>query len=206
LPSPLNNTRLPRSRCVSTPVNSTSRNHYYYQPKREEEHQNTVIGKPRSRFSEAEDNIIRQGVAQRLTWGQISELLPHRKRATCFNRYRTLQGIRKSRKSSTSEVNSPDMSASPSSPVTSCFSGPTTPPTYTISMNTSTSTSTWFPSNDIIYDQPMSNKISAVNYANDIHCSSSSDSSSDDNDEYPLPLKRRTHKMSLPALTRNTCY
>lgn len=214
------NTR--RSRCVSTPViSSTSgvpqpRNHYYYhhhhhhhhQRQREEEEeqtrQNTMIGKPRSRFSEAEDNIIRQGVAQRLTWGQISELLPHRKRATCFNRYRTLQGIRKSRKSSTSEANSPEMSASSPSPVTSCFSGPSTPPTCSIPLNTTTSTNQhWFPSDDIIYD---SNKISAVNYANDMNCSISSDSSSDDNDDYPLTLNRRTHKISLPALTQDRQY
>ncbi|CAO3631904.1 unnamed protein product [Cunninghamella echinulata] len=54
--------------------------------------------KPRSRFSVLEDTIICEGVANGLTWGQISGQLPHRKRATCFNRYRTLQGIRKSRK------------------------------------------------------------------------------------------------------------
>ncbi|SAM04106.1 hypothetical protein [Absidia glauca] len=53
--------------------------------------------KPRSRFSALEDAIICQGVANGLTWGQISSQLPHRKRATCFNRYRTLQGVRKSR-------------------------------------------------------------------------------------------------------------
>lgn len=57
-------------------------------------------GKPRSRFSDEEDAIICEGVARGLTWGQISGQLPHRKRATCFNRYRTLQGIRKSRKRS----------------------------------------------------------------------------------------------------------
>ncbi|KAI9493925.1 hypothetical protein BDB00DRAFT_871926 [Zychaea mexicana] len=57
-------------------------------------------GKPRSRFSEYEDAVICEGVARGLTWGQISGQLPHRKRATCFNRYRTLQGIRKSRKRS----------------------------------------------------------------------------------------------------------
>lgn len=57
-------------------------------------------GKPRSRFSEFEDTVICEGVAKGLTWGQISNQLPHRKRATCFNRYRTLQGIRKSRKRS----------------------------------------------------------------------------------------------------------
>ncbi|KAI9022848.1 hypothetical protein CLU79DRAFT_719068 [Phycomyces nitens] len=56
-------------------------------------------GKARSRFSDLEDTIICDGVANGLTWGQISRQLPHRKRATCFNRYRTLQGIRKSRKS-----------------------------------------------------------------------------------------------------------
>ncbi|ORE15096.1 hypothetical protein BCV71DRAFT_251041 [Rhizopus microsporus] len=55
-------------------------------------------GKSRSRFSNEEDAIICEGVARGLTWGQISHQLPHRKRATCFNRYRTLQGIRKSRK------------------------------------------------------------------------------------------------------------
>lgn len=58
----------------------------------------TSYGKPRSRFSDIEDAIICEGVARGLTWGQISAQLPHRKRATCFNRYRTLQGIRKSRK------------------------------------------------------------------------------------------------------------
>lgn len=61
-------------------------------------------GKPRSRFSEIEDAIICEGVARGLTWGQISGQLPHRKRATCFNRYRTLQGIRKSRKRSLPET------------------------------------------------------------------------------------------------------
>lgn len=59
--------------------------------------------KPRSRFSALEDAIICQGVANGLTWGQISSQLPHRKRATCFNRYRTLQGIRKSRPQSAME-------------------------------------------------------------------------------------------------------
>ncbi|KAI8340809.1 hypothetical protein BC941DRAFT_337591, partial [Chlamydoabsidia padenii] len=60
-------------------------------------------GKPRCRFSELEDTVICEGVAKKLTWGQISSQLPHRKRATCFNRYRTLQGIRKSRKRSESK-------------------------------------------------------------------------------------------------------
>ncbi|ORX58069.1 hypothetical protein DM01DRAFT_1318772 [Hesseltinella vesiculosa] len=70
--------------------------------------------KPRSRFSLLEDSIICEGVANGLTWGQISGRLPHRKRATCFNRYRTLQGIRKSRKSSISSTSSAP-SPSPSS-------------------------------------------------------------------------------------------
>ncbi|KAI8882110.1 hypothetical protein K501DRAFT_334287 [Backusella circina FSU 941] len=61
-------------------------------------------GKPRSRFSDIEDAIICEGVAKGLTWGQISGQLPHRKRATCFNRYRTLQGVRKSRKRSVPEL------------------------------------------------------------------------------------------------------
>ncbi|KAI8059130.1 hypothetical protein BC940DRAFT_372090 [Gongronella butleri] len=65
-------------------------------PKRECGPQQSM--KPRSRFSLQEDTIICEGVANGLTWGQISGRLPHRKRATCFNRYRTLQGIRKSRK------------------------------------------------------------------------------------------------------------
>ncbi|CAO3598831.1 unnamed protein product [Absidia cylindrospora] len=68
-------------------------------PKHHELLTSTMINnmKPRSRFSALEDAIICQGVANGLTWGQISGQLPHRKRATCFNRYRTLQGIRKSR-------------------------------------------------------------------------------------------------------------
>ncbi|KAI9256217.1 hypothetical protein BY458DRAFT_519699 [Sporodiniella umbellata] len=66
-----------------------------------------MTGKSRSRFSNAEDTIICEGVARGLTWGQISHQLPHRKRATCFNRYRTLQGIRKSRKPSVSWLPSP---------------------------------------------------------------------------------------------------
>ncbi|CAO3669926.1 hypothetical protein G6F56_009581 [Rhizopus delemar] len=67
----------------------------------------SMTGKSRSRFSNAEDTIICEGVARGLTWGQISHQLPHRKRATCFNRYRTLQGIRKSRKQSVSWLPSP---------------------------------------------------------------------------------------------------
>lgn len=81
-------------------------------------------GKPRSRFSDVEDAIICEGVARGLTWGQISGQLPHRKRATCFNRYRTLQGVRKSRKRSM-----PDMRSPPITPPHSSSWLPTTPPT-----------------------------------------------------------------------------
>ncbi|KAI7895998.1 uncharacterized protein EV154DRAFT_493138 [Mucor mucedo] len=77
-------------------------------------------GKPRSRFSNVEDAIICEGVARGLTWGQISGQLPHRKRATCFNRYRTLQGIRKSRKRSM-----PDMRSPPITPPNSWLPSPT---------------------------------------------------------------------------------
>ena len=80
-------------------------------------------GKPRSRFSNLEDAIICEGVAKGLTWGQISGQLPHRKRATCFNRYRTLQGIRKSRKRSM-----PDMRSPPITPPNSTAWLPSTPP------------------------------------------------------------------------------
>ncbi|KAF7732056.1 hypothetical protein EC973_007161 [Apophysomyces ossiformis] len=74
-------------------------------------------GKPRSRFSDLEDAIICEGVAKGMTWGQISSQLPHRKRATCFNRYRTLQGIRKSRKRSPDRLACHISPLSPSSPV-----------------------------------------------------------------------------------------
>ncbi|KAI8996867.1 hypothetical protein BDB01DRAFT_712736 [Pilobolus umbonatus] len=80
-------------------------------------------GKPRSRFSNVEDAIICEGVARGLTWGQISGQLPHRKRATCFNRYRTLQGIRKSRKRSM-----PDIRSSPMTPPHSWYSSAPTSP------------------------------------------------------------------------------
>jgi hypothetical protein len=84
-------------------------------------------GKPRSRFSNVEDAIICEGVARGLTWGQISGQLPHRKRATCFNRYRTLQGIRKSRKrfscSSMQDMRSPPITP-PCSSSTSSWSTP----------------------------------------------------------------------------------
>ncbi|KAI9316383.1 hypothetical protein BX666DRAFT_2121996 [Dichotomocladium elegans] len=88
--------------------------------------------KPRSRFSDIEDSIICEGVARGLTWGQISRQLPHRKRATCFNRYRTLQGIRKPRRrssvASTSSTTFTISSKSTSlpSPLTSWI--PSTPP------------------------------------------------------------------------------
>ncbi|KAL7320349.1 hypothetical protein PS15m_000244 [Mucor circinelloides] len=84
----------------------------------------TVTGKPRSRFSDIEDAIICEGVKRGLTWGQISGQLPHRKRATCFNRYRTLQGIRKSRKRSMQDMRSP-----PITPPNSSSWLPNTPPT-----------------------------------------------------------------------------
>lgn len=84
----------------------------------------TVSGKPRSRFSDIEDAIICEGVKRGLTWGQISGQLPHRKRATCFNRYRTLQGIRKSRKRSMQDMRSP-----PITPPNSSSWLPNTPPT-----------------------------------------------------------------------------
>lgn len=80
-------------------------------------------GKPRSRFSNVEDAIICEGVARGLTWGQISGQLPHRKRATCFNRYRTLQGIRKSRKRSM-----PDMRSPPITPPNTSAWLPSSPP------------------------------------------------------------------------------
>lgn len=136
-----------------------------------------MIGKPRSRFSEYEDNIIRQGVANRLTWGQISDLLPHRKRATCFNRYRTLQGIRKSRKSSS----------------------PITTPSYYNSNS--------MHDHDAIFYHRHPSTSPVTSYANDISSSSSSsssDSSSDENDDYfrqpqsPPPMIHTANKISLP--------
>lgn len=83
----------------SLSTTTTNMNEEYDQTNNNDNH-TSVHGKPRSRFSELEDAIICEGVAKGLTWGQISNQLPHRKRATCFNRYRTLQGIRKSRKRS----------------------------------------------------------------------------------------------------------
>ncbi|KAI9487895.1 MAG: hypothetical protein EXX96DRAFT_494480 [Benjaminiella poitrasii] len=174
-----------RSRCVSTPVIPST---LYRQQQRQrqttdQQSTNNVIGKPRSRFSEREDEIICRGVAQGLTWGQISDLLPHRKRATCFNRYRTLQGIRKSRKLSSSSSEESDSlpsspSMSPPSPVSSTFNnGPVTPPTSNYTHFATNQQ--WFSSSDVIYDQP-----SKPYYP------TTEDSS----------FPRRSHKISLPAL------
>ncbi|CEP16135.1 hypothetical protein [Parasitella parasitica] len=212
-----NSSKNVQTRCISDPIispASPANNRRYYersQPmdlhhlhQQHLQHQN-VIGKPRSRFSEYEDNIIRQGVAQRLTWGQISDLLPHRKRATCFNRYRTLQGIRKSRK--LPEAGSPEMSSSssvgPTSPG-SCFSDPKTPPTSNYAQPN------WFPSpsGDGIYDQQKHSshaKYAASSYASDISSNSStiSDPSSDNNDDFPFTTRttmtQRHYKIALPA-------
>jgi hypothetical protein len=206
----------PRSRCVSTPIprhyNHSSNNstRYYSRQQTEEPAEaededitnNNPIGKPRSRFSEYEDNIIKNGVAQRLTWGQISDLLPHRKRATCFNRYRTLQGIRKSRKqssassdsttspvmttSSSSSSASSTTSNSPISPVTSTFStGPTTPPSHQRYSNYYTSAS----SADIIYPIPIKKE---YNY-----CTSAEEQRQQL--IYSPPTTKRAHRISLPA-------
>lgn len=104
---------------------------------------NGSYGKPRNRFSEYEDAVICEGVAKGLTWGQISGKLPHRKRATCFNRYRTLQGIRKSRKrlaSCTVTTMLPMMNTPPSSRRASIcsqqpfFTPSPSPPLSTLSM------------------------------------------------------------------------
>ncbi|KAI8069832.1 uncharacterized protein B0P05DRAFT_573458 [Gilbertella persicaria] len=194
-PLPAAGNRPLRSRCISTPVissnNHQNRYNYYRQRQKELEidqlsnededeeeemmHPN-MIGKPRSRFSEYEDNVIRQGVAQRLTWGQISDLLPHRKRATCFNRYRTLQGIRKSRKSSNTQQQTQQQQQQSE-------------------LETVTSLSPPFDYTQQPYFHANSNLSSS---------SSSTTSSSDENEDYQLshhdlPVKR-THKISLPAL------
>ncbi|KAI7897351.1 uncharacterized protein EV154DRAFT_433599 [Mucor mucedo] len=192
-----------RSRCVSSPVlpvhNRQKQQNHQQQQMMEDDHLGGGVGKPRSRFSEYEDNIIRNGVAQRLTWGQISDLLPHRKRATCFNRYRTLQGIRKSRKQS-SEAGSPVMtcslstssssSASPSSPLHSHFQHQQHQPIAACLALPPLMTNSW--STDIIY--PMNN----YHYA-DIQNSSSCDSSSDEEDQL-------ISRISLPAITRQPYY
>ncbi|CAO3685406.1 unnamed protein product [Umbelopsis ramanniana] len=72
--------------------------------------------KPRSRFSQLEDAVICEGVAKGLSWGEISAQLPHRKRATCFNRYYTLMGKRRPHKRRASSVDSTATSSSPPSP------------------------------------------------------------------------------------------
>ncbi|CAO3626268.1 unnamed protein product [Cunninghamella blakesleeana] len=109
-----------------SPYSSSIMNEEYNTSNTNDHHTSSSIhGKPRSRFSELEDAIICEGVAKGLTWGQISNQLPHRKRATCFNRYRTLQGIRKSRKrSSMTDHHHPSVSLQhkkylPHSPTTS---------------------------------------------------------------------------------------
>ncbi|CAO3599829.1 unnamed protein product [Absidia cylindrospora] len=109
-------------------------------------HPESVHGKPRSRFSDLEDAIICDGVAKGLTWGQISNQLPHRKRATCFNRYRTLQGIRKSRKRSlSSTLESRYSSSSSSSSNVTVLHSPVTPTAITPVLSPSCS-SAWTPS------------------------------------------------------------
>lgn len=173
---------------MSTPV--LPNRHYQQQHHPQElEDDHHGIGKPRSRFSEYEDNIIRNGVAQRLTWGQISDLLPHRKRATCFNRYRTLQGIRKSRKQSTSETGSPVMacslsSSSASSPTDSHFHAITPPPCLSLPPLMTNSWST----TDIIYP---------INKHNNYHFENNSSSDSSFSDEEDQFISRN----SLPAIT-----
>ncbi|KAG0174084.1 hypothetical protein DFQ30_005943 [Apophysomyces sp. BC1015] len=116
------------------PTNTTSTHHKPswlssppLSPKQDQEDKKN--GKPRSRFSDLEDAIICQGVAKGLTWGQISGQLPHRKRATCFNRYRTLQGIRKSRKCGTRPLQGdPPSPPSPTDSLSPPSFLPTTPP------------------------------------------------------------------------------
>ncbi|KAL0094957.1 Homeodomain-like DNA binding domain-containing transcription factor [Phycomyces blakesleeanus] len=105
-------------RLLSPPLSPKRLLHYFSHPPV----QVIFTNKPRSRFSEIEDSIICQGVANGLTWGQISNQLPHRKRATCFNRYRTLQGIRKSRKRSLYLDDT-----IPSPPTLSSYSGTSSP-------------------------------------------------------------------------------
>ncbi|OBZ91743.1 hypothetical protein A0J61_00221 [Choanephora cucurbitarum] len=107
----------------SPPLSPEEDEEAYYPSKRSNSINNN--GKPRSRFSDIEDAIICEGVARGLTWGQISGQLPHRKRATCFNRYRTLQGIRKSRKRSL-----PDMRSPPITPPHSSSWLPSSPSSY----------------------------------------------------------------------------
>ncbi|KAI8142053.1 hypothetical protein BJV82DRAFT_670163 [Fennellomyces sp. T-0311] len=115
------------TRLTSPPLSPKSPSEFSYDPRLLQVH-----GKPRSRFSDIEDAIICDGVAKGLTWGQISRQLPHRKRATCFNRYRTLQGIRKSRKRPSESKQRPMTPPSPASCSTSSAASPpwfpSTPP------------------------------------------------------------------------------
>ncbi|KAI9026558.1 hypothetical protein CLU79DRAFT_742308 [Phycomyces nitens] len=117
---------------LSPPLSPKRSLHYFPYPV-----QVIFNNKPRSRFSELEDSIICEGVANGLTWGQISNRLPHRKRATCFNRYRTLQGIRKSRKRS---IYIEDTIQSP--PTLSSYSG-TSSPSSPVSIPSPTHSPLW---------------------------------------------------------------
>lgn len=212
-----------RSRCVSTPVlspyshkvsPSSKRVHEYHQQQQRNDESSLVgynyqqqhhqsIGKPRSRFSETEDNIICDGVAKGLTWGQISDLLPHRKRATCFNRYRTLQGIRKSRKNSATllEAGTNDY-----------YSGPVTPPLAPL--NTSAHHAPpplvspptkyhCYPSVDGIYSKKNGHQMTTHqdSYPSEISSCSSESSSDEELYYYQQQTPRRTHRASLPAFS-----
>ncbi|CAO3595352.1 unnamed protein product [Absidia cylindrospora] len=115
-------------------------------------HSELIHGKPRSRFSNLEDAIICDGVAKGLTWGQISSQLPHRKRATCFNRYRTLQGVRKSRRRSQESRHSSSSCNVTAKPISVQHSPITTPTVLTpvlspssSSPSSSSSASSWTP-------------------------------------------------------------
>lgn len=121
--------------------------YHYHENDHDALHGSEGYGKPRNRFTEYEDAVICEGVAKGLTWGQISAQLPNRKRATCFNRYRTLQGIRKSRRrvSSFRLSTSPYMVTPPASrraSIVSCSTrGISTP-----SPSPPLPSATWFPS------------------------------------------------------------
>jgi hypothetical protein len=69
------------------------------------------LGNSRRQFTPDEDLLIREGRAQGLTWCAIASLLPGRKRATCFNRFKTLIGQRRTRQDIariTRDTTSPD--------------------------------------------------------------------------------------------------
>ncbi|KAI9311378.1 hypothetical protein BX666DRAFT_1997836 [Dichotomocladium elegans] len=131
------------------------------------DHQEYLIpenyGKPRNRFSEYEDAVICEGVARGLTWGQISAQLPNRKRATCFNRYRTLQGIRKSRRSYRHPHSMLTGSSYPITPgysrrastVSSCSSFGSTPSPPTMPSN-------WLPNTPPLFKDTVTQASSAV--------------------------------------------